>query len=144
MFPKRFSATFFTAYVLIHIMRSDCSKIINESEKIDFNLNLSVAVNFIIQSVNSTNIRAVGYGSYFQNDFNELSEHWRTSVSLTLLNIERKYVVQRKIPENDFILIFVDRQFARSLQKFMENMKVQIRKHKMVVIFKTEDCDNNG
>lgn len=125
-------------------MRSDCSKIINESEKIDFNLNLSVAVNFIIQSVNSTNIRAVGYGSYFQNDFNELSEHWRTSVSLTLLNIERKYVVQRKIPENDFILIFVDRQFARSLQKFMENMKVEIRKHKMVVIFKTEDCDNNG
>lgn len=144
MFPKRISATFFTTYVLIHNMRSDCLKIINESEKINFNLNLSAAVNFIIQSVNSTNIRAVGYRSYFQNDFNELSEHWRTSVSLTLLNIERKYVVQRKIPKNDFILMFVDRQFARSLQNFMENMKVQIRKHKMVVIFETEDCDNNG
>lgn len=145
MFPKRISVTFFTTYVLISNIRSDCSKLINENEKINFNFNLSAAVNFIIQSLNSTNIRAVGCNGHFQNDFNDLSEHWRTNITLTLLNVDRKYVVRRKkIPKNDVILMFMDRQFARGLQHFMENIGVQIRKHKIVVIFQTENCDNNG
>lgn len=146
MSQKRISVILFTIYVLVvHAIRSDCWKEL--SEKNEFNSNLSAAVNFIIKSVNSSNVRVIGCENSFQNDFDDLSEYWRVHVSSTLLNVERKnFVVHRKIPKNDLILMFVDLQFHRCLQKFMERASQQIRKHKMVVVFKTktEDCVDNG
>lgn len=147
MFPKQISVNFFASCVLIHAMiamRSDCLQEIKGNENINFNLNIATAVNFIIQSVNATNVRAVGCKSFFHNDFNELSEHWRTNVSLTLLNVERKYSVVKKIPRNDLILMFVDQQFVGCWQKFMENTSDRFRKHKLVVVFKPDKCNNNG
>lgn len=145
MFPIRLLVAFVTAFVLIHgAIGSDCLKEINENEKINLNLNLSAAVNFIIQNVSANSIRVFGCKKHFQNDLNELSKHWRTNVTLTLLNVEKKYTLPRKIHENDFVLILADVQFLRCLEKFMENIKGQIRRHKSVVIFKTEDCDRNG
>ncbi len=145
MFPKRIPVKLFEAYVLLIytiIGGSDCLKVMVENEKINFNLKLSASVNFIAESVNSTAIRVIACNSYFQNDFNELSEQlWRTNVSLTLLNVEKKYEARTKFPKNDFILLMVDQHFARYLPAFMKNVMGRIRKHKMLVIFKTNDCD---
>lgn len=97
-----------------------------------------------MQSVNSSNVHIVGCNSYFQNGDHQLSEHWRTSVTVTLLNVDQEYDVKQKIPKNDFILMFMDRQHARCMHEFMQNTQSRIRKHKMVVILQTVDCDNDG
>lgn len=145
MLPERFSLKISTTFfVLLHIIRSDCLNAINKNEKINFNYsNVSVAVNLIIKSVNSSNIQVIGCTKYFHNEFDELPNLRMLNVSTTLLNVERKYVYKGKIPEKDFILIFVDQQFAECIQKFIENMRTRIRKHKMLVILKTMDCDDN-
>lgn len=122
-------------------MRSNSLSLFNETDKINSNLNISMAISYIIQSVNSSNIRAVGCDKYFNNDFNKISEIWRRNVTLSLLNVEQKYVIERKLPKNDFILMFMDQQFD-CLQTFIEKFKDRIRKHKLLIIFRTENCDH--
>ncbi|KAJ6649149.1 hypothetical protein Bhyg_04382, partial [Pseudolycoriella hygida] len=104
MFPKGISVTFFTTCVLMHCMTSDCLKLTNE-ENGKMNLNASSAINFITESVNSSDVRIVACDNFFQNYFNDLSERWRGHVTLTLLNVEKKFVAQRKYPKNEFILM---------------------------------------
>lgn len=146
MFQTRISIAFFSTYVLlIHtIIFDDCLELKNESEKINSNLRLLAAVNFIVKSVSSSTVRGIGCNSYFQDNFNEIAERWRTNVSLTLVNMEKKYGTQRKILKKDFILMSVDQHFARYLQTFLQKMMGRIRRHKMLIIFRTTDCDDNG
>lgn len=142
MLLKKNSVKLFLIYVLICTVKSDFSKVINDNEKQDSNLNLSAAIHFIIKSVNASDVRVIGCSSYFRNEFNELSWHWRRNVSLTLLHVERNYTMRRKIPKNVFILIFIDQHFVQFLQTLMDNFGCYIRKHKMVVVLKSDDCDN--
>lgn len=144
MLQKRISVKIFVMYFVICSVKSDFLKVKNDNEKLDSNLNLSAAVHFIIKSVNASDVQVIGCSSYFRKDFNELSWHWRRNVSSTLLNVERKYIKRRKVPKNVFILIFIDQHFMSFLKTFMDNSAVYIRKHKMVVITKSEDCNNKG
>lgn len=124
----------------------DCLQVTtNESEKNYFNSKLSAAVNFIIKSVSASSVRVIGCNSCIQNDFNGLTENWHSTVSLTLLNMETKYKLGKKIPKNEFILILVDRKFTGGyFEKFLVNMKGRIRKHKMLVILESNmNCPDN-
>lgn len=141
MFLKRVSVSY--ALLICTIVRSDRLLVMNESEKINFK-KLSAAVNYIAESVSASNIRVIGCNSCFYNNFNELSEWWRTNVSLTLLNVEKKYKTETRFPKNDFIIMLIDQHFARYLPEFMKNVMGRLRKHKMLVIFQTTDSDTNG
>lgn len=138
----------FTTYVLLHAtVQSDCFQLTRniESEKNDFNLKLSAAVNFILKSVKSTvTVRVVACGRCYQNDFNDIMERWQATVSVTLLNMEREYQPEEVIEKNDFILMLLDERFASYLEEYMKNMMGRIRKHKVLVVLRTNGCDNTN
>lgn len=151
MFSKRIPVKLFTTYVLlIHAtIQNDCLQLTrnNESEKNNFNSKLSVIVNYFIKSVKSTSssIRVVACDSYFQDDINDVMQHWRVTVSLTLLNMEKNYRLQKVIPKTDFILMLLDERIDLYLGEFMKKMMGRIRKHKVLVVLKTSSCDHiNG
>lgn len=144
--PTRFSVEFFTTYMLLiqAIIRGDCLDVMNGSEKINSNLDLWAAVNFVIKSVNCHSVRVIGCNSYLHENFMGISEHWRTSVTLTLMNVEEKYEAPRKVLQNEFILMLVDEDFNGYLPKFMLNIMGRIRKHRTMVILKTKECESSG
>lgn len=142
MFLKMFLVKFITIYQLL--WSTTCGYIIQFKET-DSNVNLSVAINFIIESANATVIRVIGYDAFFENDFQFVTQHWRGKVSFELININRKHVIDKKrMQKNVLFLIFANEIVYSSLLQFMQDNGNKIRKNKIIFIEKSREFADKG